>query len=80
MPNVYAAILELFSSLQSDERKELAEQLYFSSLSATFYESMSPPQRRHLHEAITRADRHEPAELDSVALARLRRELPTIAA
>ena len=80
MPNVYAAILELFGSLHSDERKELAEQLYFSSHNATFYEFMSAAQRRHLHEAIARPDRHEPAELASVTLARLGRELPIIVA
>ncbi len=80
MPSVYAAILELFGSLRSDERKQLAEHLYISSLDAVFLDSMSAAQCRHEHEAILCADRQELGALTSPARFRFGRELPTIAA
>ena len=80
MTNIHSQILQLFQALPSDERQDLAEHLYFNSRRATFYETMSAAQRVHLHDAIARAERNEPAELASVVVARLRNELPTIAA
>ena len=80
MTNIQAQILRLFQTLPSEERQDLAEHLYHNSRQTTFYETMTTAQRVHLHDAIARADRNEPAELVSVVFGRLRKELPIIAA
>ena len=59
MTRTQAQIFELFQTLGIAEKRELAEQLYETAVAGSFYDRMSPEQRRELDQGITEADRGE---------------------
>jgi len=59
MTSIQARIIELFQTLEQDEKRELAEQLYQRAVTGTFYERMTPAQRAELAKGIVEADRDE---------------------
>ena len=59
MTKTQAQILELFQTLDPAQKRELAEQLYETAVSGSFYARMTPEQRLELAESIAEADRGE---------------------
>lgn len=59
MTQTQTQILELFDTLDADERRKVAEHLYDQTRRPSFDDRMSPEQRAQLQDAIAQADRGE---------------------
>jgi hypothetical protein len=57
MTKTQAQIIELFKSLDPIEQRELAGQLYETTVAGSFYHRMSPAQRAELNAGIAEAER-----------------------
>ena len=57
MTKIQAQIIELFKTLDPADQREIAEQLYETAVAGSFYERMTPEQRRELEEGIEQAER-----------------------
>jgi hypothetical protein len=64
MTKTKAQIIELFKTLDPVEQREIAERLYETAVTGSFYERMTPEQHRQLDEGIAQAERGQvvPAE------------------
>jgi predicted transcriptional regulator len=56
MTKTQVQIIDLFKTLDPIEQRELAEQLYETTLVGSFYDRMSPAQRAELDEGIAQAE------------------------
>jgi predicted transcriptional regulator len=66
MTKTQAQIIELFKSLDPIEQRELAEQLYETTVAGSFYDRMSPAQRAKLDEGIAEAERGQVRSAEEV--------------
>jgi len=57
MTKIQAQIIELFRTLEPAEQREIAEQLYETTVAGPFYDRMTPEQRAELDEGIAQAER-----------------------
>jgi hypothetical protein len=64
MTKTQAQIIELFKTLDPVEQREIAAQLYETAVAGSFYDRITPEQRRQLEEGIAQAERGQvvPAE------------------
>jgi hypothetical protein len=56
----------LFRTLDPVEQREIAEQLYETAVAGSFYNRMTPEQRRQLEEGIAQAERGQVAPVQPV--------------
>ncbi len=64
MTKTQAQIIELFKSLDPPEQREIAEQLYETTVAGSIYDRMTSEQRAELDEGIAQAEKGQvlPAE------------------
>jgi hypothetical protein len=64
MTKIQVQIIELFKSLDPIEQREIAEQLYETTLAGSFHDRMTAAQRADLDNGIAQEDRGQvvPAE------------------
>jgi predicted transcriptional regulator len=66
MTKTQAQIIELFKSLDPIEQRELAEQLYETTVAGSFYDRMSPAQRAELDAGMAEAERGQVLSAEEV--------------
>jgi hypothetical protein len=66
MTKTQAQIIELFKTLDPMEQREIAEQLYETTVVGSFYDRMTPEQSAELDEGIAQAERGQVIRADEV--------------